>query len=47
MSLLVFIPVLSIRLSLYSPAYVRIDVLQAGINGNPAGEIAETRVGAF
>ncbi|KAL4265076.1 hypothetical protein AB1N83_004418 [Pleurotus pulmonarius] len=30
-----------------TPAYLRIETLQAGINGNPAGEIAETRVEGY
>ncbi|KAF8890890.1 hypothetical protein BD779DRAFT_1701131 [Infundibulicybe gibba] len=30
-----------------TPAYVRIETLQAGINGNPAGEIQETRVEGY
>ncbi|KAL0949902.1 hypothetical protein HGRIS_009930 [Hohenbuehelia grisea] len=29
------------------PSYLRIETLQAGINGNPAGEIAETRVEGY
>ncbi|KAF8890952.1 hypothetical protein BD779DRAFT_220306 [Infundibulicybe gibba] len=29
------------------PAYIRIETMQAGINGNPAGEIAETRVEGY